>query len=170
VVYALMVIGAFGVLALMARAGDATTVDALRGLGRRQPFAAFALAVLMLSLAGIPPTAGFWGKWYLFLGALEGGQTVLAVVLALTSVVGAAYYLRLTFSLYAETVQPVERWRVPAPMLVCLLACLVGLMGLGILPRPLAESSRQAVGQQIGMNATMKLRTGQGIIPVRDRP
>jgi NADH-quinone oxidoreductase subunit N len=158
VVYALMVIGAFGVLALMARAGDATTVDALRGLGRRQPFAAFALAVLMLSLAGIPPTAGFWGKWYLFLGALEGGQTVLAVVLALTSVMGAAYYLRLTFSLYAETVQPVERWRVPAPMRVCLLACLVGLMGLGIVPRPLAESSRQAVGQQISQTWQSSLK------------
>jgi NADH-quinone oxidoreductase subunit N len=149
VVYALMVIGAFGVLALMARAGDATTLDALRGLGRRQPFAAFVLAVLMLSLAGIPPTAGFWGKWYLFLGALEGGQMLLALTLALTSVVGAAYYLGLTFSLYADTVQPVERWRVPAPMVACLLACLIGLMGLGIVPRPLAESSRQAIGQQM---------------------
>jgi NADH-quinone oxidoreductase subunit N len=154
VVYALMVIGAFGVLALMARAGDATTIDALRGLGRRQPFAAFALTVLMLSLAGIPPTAGFWGKWYLFLGALEGGQTLLALTLALTSVVGAAYYLRLTFSLYADTVQPVERWRVPAPMWVCLLTCLVGLIGLGVLPRPLAESSRQAIGQQMSQRGS----------------
>jgi len=148
VAYALMTVGAFGVLSLMARAGDATTVDALRGLARRQPFAAFVMAILMLSLAGIPPTAGFWGKWYLFLGALEGGQTLLAMVLALTSVVGAAYYLRLTFSLYAEPAEaPVARWRVPAPMVVCLLVCLIGLIGLGIAPRPLAESSRQAVGQ-----------------------
>ena len=146
VAYALMTVGAFGVLSLMARAGDATTVDALRGLARRQPFAAFAMAILMLSLAGIPPTAGFWGKWYLFLGALEGGQTLLAIVLALTSVVGAAYYLRLTFSLYADALEaPAARWSVPAPMVVCLLICLIGLIGLGIAPRPLAESSRQAV-------------------------
>jgi len=153
VVYALMTVGAFGVLSLMARAGDATSVDALRGLGRRQPFAALAMVVLMLSLAGVPPTVGFWGKWYLFLGALEGGQTLLAMVLALTSVVGAAYYLRLTFSLYAEPAEPsVARWGVPAPMVVCLLACLIGLVGLGIAPRLLAESSRQAIVQagQVG--------------------
>ncbi|MCS7065589.1 MAG: NADH-quinone oxidoreductase subunit N, partial [Fimbriimonadales bacterium] len=153
VAYALMTVGAFGVLAMMTRAGDATTVDALQGLARRQPFAAFAMAILMFSLAGIPPTAGFWGKWYLFLGALEGGQIPLAIVLALTSVVGAAYYLRLTFSLYSEPAEaPVSRWRVPAPMVVCLLACLIGLVGLGIGPRPLAESSRQAVVQagQVG--------------------
>jgi NADH-quinone oxidoreductase subunit N len=154
VAYTLMTVGAFGVLALMARAGDATTVDALRGLAHRQPFAAFAMAVLMLSYAGIPPTAGFWGKWYLFLGALEGGQTLLAIVLALTSVVGAAYYLRLTLSLYAEPEEAtVARWRVPAPMVVCLLVCLMGLIGLGIAPRPLAESSRRAVAQTAQVRA-----------------
>ncbi|MEN3001341.1 MAG: NADH-quinone oxidoreductase subunit N [Armatimonadota bacterium] len=158
--YALMVVGAFGVLSLMARAGDATTVDALRGLARRQPFAAFVMAILMLSLAGIPPTAGFWGKWYLFLGALEGGQTLLAIVLALTSVVGAAYYLRLTFSLYAEPAEaPPARWHVPTPMAACLLACLIGLLGLGIAPRPLAESSRQAIGQAVSTNL--------GAVPLR---
>ncbi len=147
-VYALMTVGAFGVLTLMARAGDATTISALRGLARRQPFAGFALAVLMLSLAGIPPTAGFWGKWYLFLGALEAGQMSLAIMLALTSVVGTAYYLGLTFSLYAEPAElPAVRWRIPAPMAICLLVCLIGLIGLGVAPRPLAEPSRHAIGQ-----------------------
>ncbi len=146
--YALMTIGAFGVLSLMARAGDATTIDALRGLSRRQPLTAFAMAIFLLALAGIPPTAGFWGKWYLFLGALEAGQTLLTVLLALTSVVGAAYYLRLLLSLYAEPVDaPAPRWSLPLPMAICLLACMIGLVGLGIVPRPLAESSRQAVSQ-----------------------
>jgi NADH-quinone oxidoreductase subunit N len=71
VAYSLMTVGAFAVLGLMARAGDATTVDALQGLYRRSPFAAHTMAILLLSLAGIPPTAGFWGKWYLFFAAVE---------------------------------------------------------------------------------------------------
>lgn len=144
VVYSLMSVGAFAVLALMARAGDATTVDALRGLYYRQPFAAHALAILLVSLAGIPPTAGFWGKWYLFVASLEAGQTVLAFVLALTSVIGAGYYLSLIFALYTPLREPVARWRVPAPMVVCLLACILGLVGLGVVPSLLTSPARQA--------------------------
>ncbi|MFQ3610166.1 MAG: NADH-quinone oxidoreductase subunit N [Fimbriimonadales bacterium] len=146
--YSLMTIGAFGVLTLMARAGDATTMSALRGLYRRQPFAAHMMAILLLSLAGIPPTAGFWGKWYLFLSALEANQVGLAILLGLTSVVGASYYLRLAFSLYAEPQEtPITPWRVPAPMVVCLLVCALGLVLLGIRPSYLAEPSYQASRQ-----------------------
>ncbi len=147
VAYSLMTIGAFGVLSLMARAGDATTVEALQGLYRRSPFAAHAMAILMLSLAGIPPTAGFWGKWYLFFAAVEANQVLLALVLALTSVIGAAYYLRLTFSLYAEPREAAVSWRVPAPMVACLLACVLGLIGLGVAPASLTNAARHAARQ-----------------------
>lgn len=150
VAYSLMTIGAFGVLTVMARAGDATDVEALRGLYRRQPFLAHAMAILLLSLAGIPPTAGFWGKWYLFVASLEAGQMVLALVLALTSVVGASYYLRLIFSLYAEpTEMPAIRWSVPLPMVVCLLACILGLIGLGVVPSALTSPARTAAEQAL---------------------
>ncbi len=146
--YSLMTVGAFGVLTLMARAGDATTISALSGLYRRQPFVAHMMAILLLSLAGIPPTAGFWGKWYLFLSALEANHVWLAVILGLTSVVGAAYYLRLAFSLYAEPREtPVVPWRVPVPMVVCLLVCALGLILLGVRPAYLAEPSAQASKQ-----------------------
>ncbi|MDW8106083.1 MAG: NADH-quinone oxidoreductase subunit N [Armatimonadota bacterium] len=147
VAYSLMSVGAFGILTLMAHAGDATTVEALRGLYRRNPFAAHALAVLLLSLAGIPPTAGFWGKWYLFLAAVEANQIVLALVLALTSVVGAAYYLQLVFSLYAEPREAVVSWRIPAPMVIGVLACVLGLIGLGIFPTSLTRAAQYATRQ-----------------------
>lgn len=147
VAYSLMTVGAFAVLGLMARAGDATTVDALQGLYRRSPFAAHAMAILLLSLAGIPPTAGFWGKWYLFFAAVEANQWLLASVLALTSVVGAAYYLRLVFSLYAEPRMPTVAWRVPAPVSVALLACALGLIALGVLPASLTDAARHAARQ-----------------------
>lgn len=147
VAYSLMSVGAFGALTLMARAGDATTVEALRGLYRRNPFAAHTLAVLLLSLAGIPPTAGFWGKWYLFLAAIEANQIVLALALALTSVVGAAYYLQLVFSLYAEPREATVPWRVPAPMVVGVLACVLGLIGLGVFPTSLTRAAEYATRQ-----------------------
>jgi NADH-quinone oxidoreductase subunit N len=147
VAYSLMTVGAFAVLSLLARAGDATTVDALQGLYRRSPFAAHAMAILLLSLAGIPPTAGFWGKWYLFFAAVEANQWLLAGVLALTSVIGAAYYLRLVFSLYAEPKVEMGRWHVPAPVSVAVLACVVGLIGLGVLPARLTDAARHAARQ-----------------------
>jgi NADH-quinone oxidoreductase subunit N len=149
VAYSLMTVGAFAVLSLLARAGDATTVDALQGLYRRSPFAAHAMAILLLSLAGIPPTAGFWGKWYLFFAAVEANQWLLASVLALTSVIGAAYYLRLVFSLYAEPKVEMGRWLVPAPVSAALLACVLGLIGLGVLPASLTDAARHAARQVV---------------------
>lgn len=154
VAYSLMTVGAFGVLTLMARAGDRTTVDALQGLYRRSPFAAHMMAILMLSLAGIPPTAGFWGKWYLFFAAIEANQIILALALALTSVIGAAYYLRLTFSLYAEPHEPATAWRVPTSMVACLLACALGLIGLGVLPAGLTNAARYAARQVLAQPPT----------------
>lgn len=147
--YSLMTVGAFAVLSLMARAGDATTVDALQGLYRRNPFAAHTMAILLLSLAGVPPTAGFWGKWYLFFAAVEASQWLLASALVLTSVMGLAYYLRLAFSLYAEPHTPTTAWRVPASVSAALLVCALGLIGLGVLPTRLTDAARYAARQVV---------------------
>lgn len=146
VVYSLMTIGTFGVLSLMARAGDDTSIDALRGLWRRQPFAAAVMAILLLSLAGIPPLGGFWGKWYLFLAAIESSHLGIAVVLAVNSVIGAYYYLRLTMTLYAENPADLQSkpWGIPVGMALCLSVCVLGLILLGIMPAPVVEMGRQA--------------------------
>lgn len=100
-VYAATNLGAFGVLTVLERAGvEADEVEDLRGLSDRSPAAAAAFAVFMASLTGLPPTAGFLGKFYLFTAALQAGLLWLAVVGVLTSVVSVAYYLRAAYVAY----------------------------------------------------------------------
>ncbi|MCS7172985.1 MAG: NADH-quinone oxidoreductase subunit N [Armatimonadetes bacterium] len=101
--YALMQLGAFGVLVLLERMGlEADEVQDLGGLGDRSPTLAAAFALFMASLVGVPPTVGFVGKFYLFAAALEAGLGWLALVGVATSVVSVAYYLRAAYAAYAE--------------------------------------------------------------------
>lgn len=99
--YTFMNLGAFGVLILLARRGDElNTIEDLQGLAARQPGAAALMALFMLSLGGIPPTAGFMGKFYLFLAAVHAHQYALAVIGLVASVIGVFYYLRVIASMY----------------------------------------------------------------------
>lgn len=96
--YALAGFGAFGVLAyLSSRDKDVQTLDDLRGLVQRDAPSGYALILFMLSLAGIPATVGFIGKWQIFYAVLIGGDMTLAVTIALTSAMGAYYYLRVVW-------------------------------------------------------------------------
>jgi len=99
--YTFMNLGAFGVLILLARRGDElNTIEDLQGLATRQPGAAALMALFMLSLGGIPPTAGFMGKFYLFIAAVHAHQYALAVIGLVASVIGVFYYLRVIASMY----------------------------------------------------------------------
>jgi NADH-quinone oxidoreductase subunit N len=102
-IYVVMVVGTFGCVLVMRRHGAAVeAIDDLAGLASRQPLLAAALAVFMFSLAGIPPLAGFFGKLYVFLAAIQAGLVPLAVIGVLTSVVGAYYYLRIVKVMYFD--------------------------------------------------------------------
>ena len=102
-IYLLMNVGTFAVITGMRRQGRAVEqVDDLAGLGRSDPGTAMWMAVFMFSMAGIPPLAGFFGKLYVFLAAVQGGFWVLAVVGVLTSVVSAYYYLRVIKVMYFD--------------------------------------------------------------------
>src|SRR6185436_4581866 len=95
--YTVSTAGAFGALILCGRKGaEAVSYEDLAGIGRRHPAAALPFSLFLLSLAGIPPTAGFFGKWFVFRAAMDsgGGFYWLAVIGLLNSVVGAYYYLR----------------------------------------------------------------------------
>ncbi|MBU6474388.1 MAG: NADH-quinone oxidoreductase subunit NuoN [Alphaproteobacteria bacterium] len=102
-IYAVMGAGAFSVVLMMKKDGKMVEeIGDLAGLGKSQPLLAFAMAVLMFSMAGIPPLAGFFGKLFVFQAAVAAGLYTLAVVGVLTSVVAAYYYIRIVKVMYFE--------------------------------------------------------------------
>ena len=136
-VYTAMNIGAFGVISFMGKSGQDERVDfaSWRGLAYRRPFAAFCLAVFMFALAGIPPTAGFMGKLYLFSAAVEQGYIGLVIVAVLNSVVSVYYYMRLVVNLYMT--EPEQDYDAPRPtfgLTIALIVTLVLTLLWGILP------------------------------------
>jgi len=139
--YALMNAGAFAVVAMLyARPGEQHLISDLSGWGYRYPLLGACLTISMLSLAGIPPTLGFFGKYLVFLNAVSDGWTGLAVVGVLASLVGVFYYLRVVYVLYMrpEQRQPdgllVDGWGRLAVVLAAL-----GTLALGIWPARLLE-------------------------------
>lgn len=105
--YTFMNIGAFGVLALLEREEEKNLdFDDYSGLGIKRPFLAALMSIFMISLAGIPPLAGFFGKYYVFAAAISANLTWLAIIGVLTSVVSVYYYLRLVVVMYFSEVVP----------------------------------------------------------------
>jgi NADH-quinone oxidoreductase subunit N len=99
--YALMNLGGFGTLVwIRARRGFGYTLDESAGLARTMPWAALALSLFLISLTGIPPTVGFWGKFYLFSAVVNARLTWLAIVAVIMSSVSAFYYLRVIWYMY----------------------------------------------------------------------
>ncbi len=100
-VYLLMQIAAFGIVAMMEKeTGTGLDLNDFAGLAKKRPWAAFLMAIIMLSLAGIPPFAGFFGKYYLFLAAINAGLTWLAIVGVISSIVASYFYLRVIVLMY----------------------------------------------------------------------
>jgi len=105
--YALASLGVWAVITMMERQElKGTDFIDLAGLGKRSPLVAAALAVLMLSFTGVPLTLGFWGKFYLFRTAIQGGFIWLAVIGLLTSLVSAYYYLRVVVMMFFREGEP----------------------------------------------------------------
>jgi NADH-quinone oxidoreductase subunit N len=112
-IYLTMTLGTFAViLSMRRRGGMVESIDQLAGLARTHPTMAFFLAMLLFSLAGVPPLAGFFAKLYVFLAAIKAGLYVLAVIGVLASVVGAYYYLMIVKLMYFD--EPAEGF-VPMP-------------------------------------------------------
>jgi NADH-quinone oxidoreductase subunit N len=104
VVYILMDLGAFGVVASFSgKDGELGDIDTLRGLGFRHPFRSFALAACFISLAGLPPTAGFIGKFGIFFASLKAGYVYLSVIGIITAIISMYYYLRVVVYLYMRS-------------------------------------------------------------------
>jgi len=134
--YTVSTAGAFGTLILCGSRGrEAVSYEDLAGVGRRHPAVALAFSVFLLSLAGVPPLAGFFGKWFIFKSAIESGLYWLAAIGFVNSVVGAYYYLRVLVYMYmrepaagAPVAVPMRSGYVAAALLVS--AALVLVLGL----------------------------------------
>lgn len=103
VVYAIATLGSFAVLALLDETSEGTTLQDLRGLFHRSPVLAGILTLCLLTLAGIPPTAGFFAKFYIFKVAFQGGYYTLVIVGLLTTILSAYYYMRIVGIMLAES-------------------------------------------------------------------
>ena len=143
IVYALMNIGAFGVVStLVKNQNDPQTLDDIAGLGFRRPFFGLALTICMFSLSGLPPTAGFISKFYVFKTAVESGYTTIALVGILTSIVSVYYYLRVVYYLYMK--EPVGDVVVSEGGVFAtgaLAISMIGIFLIGIFPSPLFEAA-----------------------------
>ncbi len=144
IIYLAMTLGAFAVLlSLRRRDRMYETLDDLSGLSRTHPYLAFCLAAMMFSLAGIPPLAGFFAKFYVFAAAIKAGLVTLAVIGVVTSVVGAFYYLRLVKVMYFDDAQaPYERMA-PGPAIVLGLSSAVVVLFF-LIPAPLVALAGNA--------------------------
>ncbi len=135
-VYTFMNVGAFGVLIALARRGESQDrLDDLAGVGFRHPLLAACMTVFLLSLAGVPPMAGFIGKFYLFTAAVDAGHTGLALIAVVNSVISVYYYLGPIVQMYLgerageAPALPARPW-----LLACIALALVGTLYLGLFP------------------------------------
>ena len=146
IIYTIMSVGAFGMLCLLSRAGrDCENLEDMRGLNRRNPWYAALMMVLMLSLAGLPPTAGFYAKLAVFNAAVSAGYVWLAVAAVLLSLVGAYYYLRIVKLMYFDEPRDAAPAATPAHGGVLMSVNGLALLLFGIVPGPLMDLCTVAI-------------------------
>ncbi|MDR4498890.1 MAG: NADH-quinone oxidoreductase subunit N [Candidatus Scalindua sp.] len=146
-VYVFMNLGAFAVIMVLGKKGkENLQIDDYSGLGYKHPVLAITMSIFMFSLAGIPPFAGFMGKFYIFSSAIKSGYIVLAIIGVINSVISVYYYLRVTVVMYMK--QPVREF---APLslspfiILALIITIWGTIHLGIFPSRIIEFAQESV-------------------------
>ena len=135
VVYALMSLGAFGMITLLSHEGyEADKLDAFKGLNQRKPWLAFLMLLLMFSMAGVPPTAGFYAKFSVLESIVNTGHIELAVIAVLFSLIGAYYYLRIVKLMYFDAPESHEPIRIQPDSSLLLSFNGLAVLALGIMP------------------------------------
>jgi len=149
-IYSFMQLGAFTVIVLLRRRDEiGDELKDFSGLAFRNPFAAFAMLLFMLSLGGIPPTAGFMGKFWLFSAAIDAGYYWLAVIGVLNSAVSLYYYIRVVVFMYLKKETIGSEPRTSPTLALALAVAVVATLVLGVYPRLLfevAEASARTLG------------------------
>ncbi|HQR51269.1 MAG TPA: NADH-quinone oxidoreductase subunit NuoN [Methylophilaceae bacterium] len=149
-VYVLMTLGAFGVILLLSRKGfEAENLDDFKGLSQRSPWYAFLMLLLMFSMAGVPPTLGFYAKFAVLQAALQAGYVWLVVYAVLMAVIGAFYYLRVVKLMYFD--EPLDHTPIAPQFDVSIVLGVNGLavLVLGLMPQRLMELCAYAIAHSL---------------------
>jgi len=145
--YTLMNIGAFAVVIFLSRKEDqVVNLEEYSGIGFRYPVLALCMSVFMISLAGIPPTAGFIGKFYIFSAAVKAGYIGLVVIGVLNSALSVFYYFRVIVLMYMkDPVREFSGLMVSPSLVAAILCCAIGIILMGVLPSLTLQLTRSSV-------------------------
>ncbi|MFA6903616.1 MAG: NADH-quinone oxidoreductase subunit NuoN [Gallionellaceae bacterium] len=150
VIYALMSLGAFGMIAMLSREGyEADTLDAFKGLNQRSPWLAFMMLLLMFSMAGVPPTAGFYAKFSVLEAIVNTGHIEIAIIAVLFSLIGAYYYLRIVKLMYFDAPESHEPIRIQPDSGLLISFNGLAVLSLGIMPGWLMTVCAMAVEKSL---------------------
>lgn len=150
VVYMMMSLGAFGMIMLLSRAGfEADTLNDFKGLNQRSPWLAFMMMLLMLSMAGIPPTVGFYAKFSVLNSIIQTGHTWLAIIAVMFSLIGAFYYLRVIKLMYFDAPESHAPINVGSDTGLLISINGLGVLFLGLMPGTLMSICAVSVQQSL---------------------
>ena len=146
-VYTFMNLGAFAVItSLRHRDAIGDEIDDIAGLYSRAPIEAALMLVFLLSLAGIPPLAGFWGKYFIFLSLVESGHYALASLAVLYSVFGLYYYLRIANAMFMRQPLEKEKLSLSPAMGLALFVTAFATLAIGIFPNFMIQTANEVLG------------------------
>ena len=132
-------LGAFAVVIAVSEAIGSEEIDDYSGLGRRSPFLAFSMLIFLLSLAGVPPLAGFIGKLYIFVSAVKEGLYLLIAVGLINVVISMYYYLIVVKKMYVSEPHDRSPLRVSGSIKMVVYVCLAGTLAIGVYPQPVTD-------------------------------
>ena len=132
--YSIGSIASFSVLMIVAKAKGSEGFDSFNGLAKQNPILAFVMTIAMLSLAGIPPAAGFFAKYYIFTSAMTAGFTSLVCIAVLGSLISVYYYLRVVIAMYFRTSDDEKAIRVTGMQQLLMVLVTALILALGIFP------------------------------------
>jgi NADH-quinone oxidoreductase subunit N len=151
ITYVMTTLGSFGLVMMLARAGfEAEEIADFKGLGKRSPWFAVVMTVLMFSLAGVPPMMGFMAKWSVLQAVVTSGQVWLALVAVMFSLIGAFYYLRVVKTMWFDEPADTSVIAVPFDMRLALSINGVAIVGLGLMPGSLLGACMNAMSKTLG--------------------
>jgi NADH-quinone oxidoreductase subunit N len=136
--YAIATIGLFAIAIMTFKSNHSENVEAFNGLAKKNPVAAALISVFMLSLAGIPPFAGFLGKYYIFSEAIRNGYVTLTLFAVINSIIAVYYYLKVIIAMYSQPANDKPLVVHPTYMVVAII-CAAATIGLTVAPDMLMQ-------------------------------